>query len=103
MKKSTVYIICGLTFISLVILLLATFLEMRTEGTECLINPLVYGVKQVEESNDAYFICSCSISKPNSPTILLDNKGLSLFESSIITEFPIIINTKDSTNNSNSN
>ena len=103
MKKSTMYIISGILIISLVILLLVTFWEMRSEGTTCLVNPLAYGMKQVEKANGADFTCTCSLSKPNSPILLLNNKGLSNFESGIQTIFEINPNAQGSEYQGNSN
>lgn len=97
MKKSTIYGVGVLLFVALVILLIVTFLEMRTEGTKCLIDPLAYGIKKVEETNSAKVICKCNLDRAGSPTMLLDSEGLSFFESGIPTVFKI----KPVTNSSN--
>ncbi len=103
MKKSTIYGVSTLLFVALVILLIVTFLEMKTEGTKCLTDPLIYGIKEVEKSNRAKFTCTCNLDKINSPTMLLNSDGLSLFESGIPTIFKIKPMTNSSTGQSNNN
>lgn len=49
-------------------------LKMREEGTQCSVNPLKYGVQQIEKENDALFQCTCGLD--GGTPLILDNTGL---------------------------
>lgn len=70
-----------LILIALVIALgLLTYvaIQLPSEGTQCLLNPLVYGAKQVKQDNNAELFCSCNLDKPNSPIIRFTSESMSV-------------------------
>lgn len=50
-----------LLFIAVVILLFVVTIKMGTEATQCILNPLQFGVKQLQDSNTERVLCSCDI------------------------------------------
>ena len=52
-----------LTLIVWIVVLVVFLANIRTKGTECIANPLVYGSKVLEEKNpEASFNCQCKFS-----------------------------------------
>ncbi len=73
--------------VALIIVFLLTFVALgyliyiaKTDGATCLINPLVYGLKQAENSANAEMMCTCSFNDPKYSSLILDNKGLRSIE-----------------------
>jgi hypothetical protein len=47
--------------ITLIIVISFGLIYMKSEGSKCLYNPLVYGVQQLEKTNNGkYVTCTCS-------------------------------------------
>jgi len=57
-------------------MLLYVSVLLLKEGYQCMQNPLVFGAGKLKESNNAEFMCTCTLGKPNSPTITFDSTGL---------------------------
>lgn len=49
---------------------------IHTESYACISNPYAYPIKLLEKASNSEVVCTCSFSKPNSPLVLLTNKGL---------------------------
>jgi len=69
--------------VALVVLAIAIiFVDIKNitdERTQCLKNSLVYGVNKWQEANNNFtFLCRCSFLVPNSPTIIVTNKNLTI-------------------------
>lgn len=65
-------------FVILAICLLFAFQIYRftkTESFVCVKDPLVYGVKQIEEINHVSASCVCSVDKPNYSPLLVTSQN----------------------------
>lgn len=52
--------------------------QLPTEGTQCLLDPLIYGAKEIEKANNANVFCSCTLAKRNSPTLHFNAENKSI-------------------------
>jgi len=59
-----------------IILLVRNVSLLKTDGGQCLENPLVYGSEQLKMRNNAEFNCVCTVDKPNSPLIIFNSEGM---------------------------
>lgn len=55
--------------------------------SECTMNPLIYGAKEISERNRANFSCTCMLDKPNSPLVFFDSFGMNV-------DYPNRMNTR---------
>ncbi len=69
MKKVDVVILTALIF-NLVILGYFFIFEFKKPATECLSDPLVFGVKELQKVNQYPLQCSCNLLSPNPSTTL---------------------------------
>jgi hypothetical protein len=63
------------------VLMIYFFITSKSEANQCLTSPMVYGIKQIEQANEAQFMCTCTLDKPNSPTVYLSDKGINVTSS----------------------
>lgn len=78
MNRNLLDILLAITLITLVVVLAFVFYNMKNEGTKCTVNPLKYGVQQVEDQHNSNLSCTCNLESGN--IFLLDNQGLRKFE-----------------------
>lgn len=71
----TIELLFFLIMISALVLLSWAIYIMRTDGLACLQDPLVYGVKQIEEHGSDPLMCSCSFTTGPSQTLQVTSKG----------------------------
>ena len=69
--------------------------EIQTDGAKCLSNPLVYGVKQLEETNKVTASCACSTLEPNSAVLRVTSSEV-FFDD--IEKIPVVFNLTQSKN-----
>ncbi len=74
-KKFTPYVLIFLVVLAIVLLIYA-ITQVRTEGSRCMVNPLVYGVNKLSEVNAGDMFCTCSFNKPNSPLIRVNRERM---------------------------
>lgn len=80
MKQVTInYILMTLMLFSL-IMLGYIYNVAKSEGGQCQLSPLIYGVDKLSESNNADLTCICSLDKPNSDQIFVSRKNMSVIE-----------------------
>ena len=77
MKKETIFIILLIIAVGL---LIYNVYYIKKETTNCLLQPVQYGLKELEESNNAEINCMCGFNKPNSPTIILNSRNISVIK-----------------------
>jgi len=51
---------------------------ITTDGAKCIVSPLTYGVKQLEERNNEQLMCSCNLLKQGSATLFFNSQNISL-------------------------
>lgn len=78
MKQETWNWIQIIVIIVLVIAIAFLIYYIRTEGTMCLANPLVYGAKSLTETNGEEFSCVCRLEGAKRTTILVTSSELTL-------------------------
>lgn len=70
--------------------LIVTYNNLQSDSEACLNNPLIYGAASLQEANGADVSCSCSVQKPNSPTLYFDNDSQRLEGLLGDEEYPVI-------------
>jgi len=83
-------------FLIMIILLAYVLFQIKTTGVECVGDPLVYGVNQLEKKYDSEFSCTCSLANPKYTPSTLTNKGLIPFSTGPLSILPIIPYTNES-------
>lgn len=78
MKQETWNWIQIIVIIILIITIGFLLYYIRTEGTKCLANPLVYGAKSLTETNGEEFSCVCRLESAKRTTILVDSKSMTV-------------------------
>ena len=71
-------IITNLLIGTFILLLFFTLMSIRSQGTQCLTNPLLFGAESLTESNNAEFMCSCTLQMQNSPIIHYDRHNITI-------------------------
>lgn len=90
MNKQNKFILAiSIVFLFIFAILIFTIISMKTEGPQCLTNPLVFGIKAIEKSYDSKFTCTCSLSNPKYSSVMLTSEGLLPIESGGRTPFKI--------------
>ncbi len=97
MERRTAYdlALMGLFLLMIIILTYVVF-QIKTKGVECTANPLVYGVKQMENQYNSEFFCTCTLADPKYTSSTLTNQGLTPFLTGPRSIFPIIPYTNSS-------
>ena len=73
----TTDVILFVLFLSAIVLVVVDMYRLKSATAECVKNPLVYGVKQLEEVNNAEAQCSCSLmGRKNYQPITVTSKGI---------------------------
>lgn len=78
MKQETWNWIQIIVIAILVLAIAGLIYYIRTEGTTCLANPLVYGAKSLSETNNEEFSCVCRLESAKRTTILVDSNGMTI-------------------------
>lgn len=66
-----------LVFVS-IYLVIHSYMNVKKESSMCFDQPLVYGVREISESNHAQLTCECSFILPWLPEIMVDSNKTTL-------------------------
>ena len=67
----------NITLILLVLIVIGIFLLARSDGQECISNPLVYGANKLSSEETGTFSCLCSFSNAGYEDVYFDDKNIS--------------------------
>jgi len=81
--KKTLMILEPIVLTILILTLVFFIYTVRTEGSKCMANPLVYGSDILSEQNQANFTCSCQFSNSLDYTIRVNRNSWELVNSRI--------------------
>ena len=74
-KRIIIYFIFFLVLFAIVLLIYA-IIQIKTDGSKCMLSPLVYGVDKLSEINNADLSYTCTFSKEGTPIITVQKKEL---------------------------
>ena len=65
-----------LLFVAVVILLFIVIVKIGQDGTQCTLNPLIYGANELREQNNKEIICQCNLlSTSPTPTLYFNHNN----------------------------
>lgn len=74
--------------IVITILLYQNLEEIKKDSISCVVNPLVYGIKKLSESNNADLTCVCNLAKPNYPSLIITKNGIQFLKTESSSIYP---------------
>lgn len=75
MKPRTFQTIMIIVFIGILITLGFVFKQLKSDGTQCLIDPFLFHTKELAKTNEASISCACTALKPGSPRLEWTDEG----------------------------
>jgi len=53
---------------------------LKSEQSQCVTNPMLYGLKTLDKINNAEISCTCSGNRPDITTVIITSEGIKPFQ-----------------------